>query len=53
MFTEGPDGWRYQWYWWGDTDVPFEGNYTITAKASDDDCAVSVSPPAVVRLHVP
>lgn len=51
--TEGPGGWRQQWYWWGDTGVPFEGDYAITAKASDNDCAVSLSPPVVVRLHVP
>ncbi|UCG59451.1 MAG: right-handed parallel beta-helix repeat-containing protein [Phycisphaerales bacterium] len=45
--------WWYQWYWWQDTGSPFEGNYTITAKASDDDCAVSVSAPVVVTLRVP
>lgn len=45
--------WWYDWYWWGDTGIPFDGNYTITAKASDDDCAVSVSAPVVVTLHVP
>jgi hypothetical protein len=51
--TETMGRWWYDWYWWGDTGIPFDGNYTITAKASDDDCAVSVSAPVVVTLHVP
>lgn len=49
----GTDGWQLQWFWWDkDRSYP-EGDYTITAYATDDEGAVGVSPQIVITVHGP
>ena len=43
----------YEWFWWNE-DAPYpEGDFTITAAATDDDGAVGVSPEIVITVHGP
>jgi hypothetical protein len=49
--SDGTDGWQLQWFWW-DRQNPYpEGDFTITASATDDDGAVTVSSPIVITVH--
>lgn len=50
--TDLAEGWRYDWYWWLTTNVPFDGTYEIWAEAMDDNGAVTASSVIKVTLHV-
>ncbi len=50
---DGTDGWQDEWFWWN-KDAPYpEGDFTITATATDDEGAVTVSPEIVITVHGP
>jgi hypothetical protein len=50
---DGSDGWQIDWFWW-DQESPYpEGDFTITAYATDDEGAVGVSPEVVITVHGP
>jgi hypothetical protein len=49
----GRDGWGIDWIWWGQWGHFPEGSYQITAVATDNDGATTVSLPIVVTIHGP
>jgi len=45
--------WQLEWFWWDEQDPYPEGDFTITAIATDDEGAVTVSPEIVITVHGP
>ena len=50
---DGADGWQVNWVWWGQWGHYPEGDYILTAIATDDDGARTLSGQVLIHVHGP